>query len=76
MVIQSRIFPQAFKNVKSNSNIISCSREILGHYRSTALLSNLSKILEKLTKTGFDKFFSKNKVLYADQYGCKKQLQR
>ena len=63
------IFPQAFKTAKVIPIFKSGSREILGNYRPIALLSNLSKILEKLIKIRFDNFFSKNKVLYANQYG-------
>ena len=44
------IFPQAFKTAKVIPIFKSSSREILGNYRPTALLSNLSKILEKLIK--------------------------
>ena len=63
------IFPQAFKTAKVIPKFKSGCREILGNHRPIALLSNLSKILEKLVKIRFDKFFSKNKVLYVNQYG-------
>ena len=62
------IFPQAFKTAKVIPILKSVRREILGNYPPIALLSNLSKILEKLIKIRFDKFFLKNKVLYAKQY--------
>ena len=51
------IFPQAFKTAKVIPIIKSGSREILGNYQPIALLSNLSKILEKLIKIRFDNFF-------------------
>ena len=63
------IFPQAFKTAKVIPIFKSGSRSILGNYRPTALLSNLSKILEKLIKIRFHKLKKKNKVLYAKQYG-------
>ena len=53
------IFPQAFKSAKVIPIFKSGSREILGNYRPIALLSNLSKILEKLIKIEFVKFFFK-----------------
>ena len=51
------IFPQALKTAKVIPIFKFGSREILGNYRPIALLSNLSKILEKLIKIRFDKFF-------------------
>ena len=51
------IFPQAFKIAKVILIFKSGSKEILGNYRPIALLSNLSKILEKLIKIRFDNFF-------------------
>ena len=62
------IFPQAFKTVKVIPIFKFGSREILGNYRTIALISNLSKILKKLIKIRLDKFFFKNKVLYTNQY--------
>ena len=41
----------------------------IGNYRTIALLPNLSKILKKLIKNHFTKFFCKNKILYPNQYG-------
>ena len=58
-----------FKTAKVIPIFKSGNREILGNYRPIALLSNLSKILEKLIKIQFDKFFFLDKVLYANQYG-------
>ena len=51
------IFPQAFKTAKVIPIFKFGCNEILGNYRPTALLSNLSKMLEKLIKIRFDKFF-------------------
>ena len=65
------IFSQAFETAKVNPIFKSGSREILGNYRPIALLSNLSKILEKRIKIRFDILLSTNKVLYANQYGFK-----
>ena len=45
------------------------NKDNIGNYRPIALLPNLSKILEKLIKNRFTKFFSKNKILYSNQYG-------
>ena len=65
------IFSQAFETAKVNPIFKSGSREILGNYRPIALLSNLSKILQKRIKIRFDILLSTNKVLYANQYGFK-----
>ena len=51
------IFPQAFKTAKVIPIFKSGCREILGNYRPITLLSNLSKMLEKLIKIRFNKFF-------------------
>jgi len=63
------IFPQIFKTAKVVPIFKSGCKEKVGNYRPIALLPSLSKILEKLIKSRFTKFFCKNKVLYSKQYG-------
>ena len=48
------------------------NKDNIGSYCPIALLSNLSKILEKLIKNRFTKFLCKNKILYPNQYGFRK----
>ena len=45
------------------------NKDNIGNYCPTALLLNLLKILEKLIKNHFTKYFCKNKILYPNQYG-------
>ena len=63
------IFSHIFKTSKVISIFKSGNKENIGNYRPIALLSNFSKILEKLIKNRFSKFFCKNKILYSNQYG-------
>ena len=44
-------------------------RTICDNYRRIALLSNISKIIEKLIHTRFTMFLNKNNVLYERQFG-------
>ena len=66
------IFPPIFKTAKGIPIFKSGNKDNIGNYHPIALLSNLSKILKKLIKNCFTKFFSKNKILYPNQYGFRK----
>ena len=58
------IFPHFFKTAKVIPIFKSGNKDNISNYRPIALLPNLSKILEKLIKNRFTKFFCKNKILY------------
>ena len=46
----------------------------INNYRPISLLSNFSKTLEKLVYTRLSKFFEKNKIIYPNQYGFRRNL--
>ena len=55
------IFPHIFKTAKVIPIFKSGNKDNIGNYRPIALLPNLSKILEKLIKNRFTKFFCKTR---------------
>ena len=65
-------FPQIFKTAKVIPVLISGNKELLNNYRPISFLPCLSKVLKKLIKTRFLKFFDKQKILYGHQYGFRK----
>ena len=65
-------FPPIFKTAKVILVFKSGNKELLNNYRPISLLPCLSKVLEKLKKTWFLKFFDKQKILYGHQYGFRK----
>ena len=67
------IFPHIFKTAKVIPIFKSGNKDNVGNYRPIALLSTLSKILEKLIKNRLNSFFHKNKIFYPNQYGFKEK---
>ena len=58
------IFSHIFKTAKVIPIFKSGNKDNIGNYRPIALLPNLSKILEKLIKNRFTKFFVKTKFYF------------
>ena len=67
--LELSIFPHVFKTAKVIPIFKSGNKDNIDNYHPIALFPNLSKILEKLIKNCFTKFFCKNKILYPNQYG-------
>ena len=65
-------FPQMFKTAKVIPVFKSGNKQLVNNYRPISLLPSLSKVLEKLVKTRFPKFFGKQHILYNHQYGFRK----
>ena len=67
------IFPECLKE----ANIIPIhkkdARNIIGNYRPISLLSNISKIIEKLIQSRVYSFLTKNNLLFKNQYGFRNQ---
>ncbi len=63
------VFPSAMKLAKVVPIYKSKNREIFTNYRPISLLSNISKILEKIVHKRLYSFLQKHKLLYGDQYG-------
>ena len=72
LVFELGYFPQIFKTAKVIPVFKCGNKELLNNYRPISLLPYLFKVLEKLIKTRFLKFFGKQKILYGHQYGFRK----
>ena len=66
------IFPEKLKVSKVISIYKKDSKIEFYNYRSTSLLSNIDKILEKLMYNRLMKFLTEEKILYLKQLGFKK----
>ena len=63
------IFPCTFKTAKVVTIFKTGNKNSVNNYRPISLLPSLSKVLEKLIKIRFVKFFDKYYILYDYQYG-------
>ena len=61
--LEQRIFPNIFKTVKVIPLFKSGSKENVNNYRPISLLPSLSKVLEKLIKFRFVKFFDRHNCI-------------
>ena len=66
------IFPDEMKTARVIPIFKSGNKTDFNNYRPISLLSQFSKILEKLFTTRLDSFLAKNDVLYRSQYGFQK----
>ena len=71
--LEHGIFPNIFKTAKVIPLFKSGSNENVNNYRPISLLPSLSKVLEKLIKFRFVKFFDRHNIFYAHQYGFRKK---
>ena len=71
--LEHGIFPNIFKTAKVIPLFKSGSKENVNNYRPISLLRSLSKVLEKLIKFRFVKFFDRHNIFYAHQYGFRKK---
>ena len=71
--IEKEIFPCTFKTVKVVPIFKTGNKNSVNNYRFISLLPSLSKILEKLIKIRFVKFFDKYNILYDYQYGFREE---
>ena len=71
-VFELGYFPKIFKTSKVIPVFKSGNKQLVNNYRPISLLPRLSKVLEKLIKTRFLKFFDKLHTLYNHQYGFRK----
>ena len=67
-VFELGYFPQIFKTSKVIPVFKSGNKRLVNNYRPISLLPCLFKVLEKLIKTRFPKFFDKQHILYKCQY--------
>ena len=65
-------FPDSLKFVKVIPIHKKNSKLIVSNYRSISILSNLDKILEKLTHSRLAKFLDDQKTLYLNQFEFRK----
>ena len=63
------IFPDCLKIAKIIPIFKAGSKSNLNNYRPISLLTNFSKILEKLICSRLTKFLNKNKIIHSNQYG-------
>ena len=68
-IFEKVIFPCTFKTAKVVPIFKTGDKNSVNNYRPISLLPNLSKVLEKLIKIRFVKFFDKYNILYDYQYG-------
>ena len=73
IVLEFVFFPQIFKTAKVIPVFKTGKRNLTNNYRPISLLPNLSKVLEKLIKIRFLKFFDKHQVLYENQNGFREK---
>ena len=69
MSLEQGIVPDAMKLAKVIPIHKSKSKELFNNYRSISLLSNMSKVLEKVVHNRLYSFLIKNSILYDKQYG-------
>jgi len=67
-------FPDLFKLARVVPVFKSGSRLSTNNYRPISLLSNISKIVEKLMNSRIYSFLQKNKVFYENQFGFRLNL--
>ena len=70
--LSNGIFPNNMKIAKVIPLFKSGENDIFTNYRPVSLLSQFSKILEKLVDRRLDSFFDKHKILVEQQYGFRK----
>ena len=68
---EKEIFPCTFKTVKVVPIFKTSNKNSVNNYRPISLLPSLSKVLEKLIKNRFVKFFDKYDILRDYQYGLR-----
>ena len=68
------IFPDCLKTAKIIPIFKAGPKTDINNYRPISLLSNFSKILEKLIYTLLSKFFETNNVINPNQYGFRQNL--
>ena len=66
-------FPSTFKTAKVVPIFKSGNKHLVQNYRPISLLSCLSEVLEKLTKSRLLKFLTKHKILYDLLYGFREK---
>ena len=69
MSLEQGIVPDAMKLAKVIPIHKSKSKELFNNYRPISLLSNMSKVLEKVVHNRLYSFLIKNSILYDKQYG-------
>ena len=74
MSFQTGVFPSSMKFKKNIPIFKSGSKAEFNNYRPTSLLTQLSKILEKLYNERLEQFVNKNKVLTNSQYGFRSSM--
>ena len=72
--LEHGIFPNIFKTAKVIPLFKSGSKENVNNYRPISLLPSLYKVLEKLIKFRFVKFFDRLNIFYAHLYGLEKSI--
>ena len=70
--LSNGVFPNNMKIAKVIPLFKSGENDIFTNYRPVSLLSQFSKILEKLVDRRLDSFFDKHKILVEQQYGFRK----
>ena len=70
--LSTGIFPDKLKLAKVLPLYKKNDKQITGNYRPISILSNLSKIIEKLMKDRLLDFLNKHKVLYDYQFGFRR----
>ena len=74
MSFQTGVFPSNMKLAKIIPVFKSGSKAEFNNYRPISLLSQFSKILEKLYNKRLEQFIDKNNVLYNSQYGFRSSM--
>ena len=69
MSFEQGIFPTAMKIAKVIPIYKGKSKELFTHYRPISLLSNVSKVLEKVMHKRLYAFMEKHQMLYRNQFG-------
>ena len=67
--LDSGVFPQKMKTALVIPVFKKDDNQVCNNYRRISLLSNISKIFEKLIKDTFFKFLEKNKCFFSKQFG-------
>ena len=67
------VFPNYFKTAKVIPIFESGNKNLVSNYRPISLLTTLSKVFEKLTKSRLVKFFDKRNIWYVYQYGFREK---
>ena len=71
---QTGVFPSSMKLTQNIPIFKSGSKAEFNNYRPISLLSQFSKILEKLYNKRLEQFVNKNKVLSNSQYGFRSSM--